>query len=42
MRKIIITLTVLALVVSIVGTGLLVYVESSAPTPVPVDQETGK
>ncbi len=31
MRKIIITITIIALIVSIVGTGILVYVETTSP-----------
>lgn len=34
MRKIFITVTVIALIVSIMGTGLLVYIETSNPTPI--------
>lgn len=31
MRKIIITFTIIVLIVSIVGTGILVYVETTSP-----------
>lgn len=42
MRKTLITLTVIALLVSIVGTGVLVYVETNN-TPIPtVDTVSGE
>lgn len=37
MRKTIITITIIALIVSIVGTGILVYVEATSPA---VSQES--
>lgn len=39
MRKTLITLTVIALILSIFGTGILVYVESSAPAQTSVTAE---
>ncbi len=39
MRKAFITITVLALIASIVGTGVIVYFETSTPLPSTVSSE---